>query len=313
VFKDRIQPSSSGRQPDLPTVSYANPADPFLRRLFIGAVEKVSGQTRLERLYHSYRLNGDKDRPFWLEALRRLDLTLDCDLSALARVPRTGPLVVVANHPFGVIDGLVLCHLASTIRPDIKLIAHEVMHRAPELRESLLPVSFTGTREARMNNIETCRRAISHVKQGGSLVIFPAGGVSTARNVFGPATDAPWQPFAARLMLSARATVLPIHFEGQNSWLFHAASRISERFREALLIHEAARRIATHIRLHIGAPISYPALAAMGEPEAMLARLRAITYGLRENADDGPGDCGGESHAFALPGSEAVSAANSPS
>ncbi|HMB77594.1 MAG TPA: lysophospholipid acyltransferase family protein [Kiloniellaceae bacterium] len=277
--------------PQQPILSYANPADPLERRLFIGAVEKMTGQLRLKRLYRHYQLHGDKTASFWDEAVKRLGLKLDCDMTALAKIPKSGPLVVVANHPFGVIDGLVLCHLVSRIRPDIKVMAHEVLLRAPEIREFILPISFTGSRAARVGNIESCRRAIAHVKSGGPLVIFPSGGIATAERLFGRAVDLPWQPFAARVMIAARATVLPVYFEGQNSHLFQAVSRLSQPGREALLMREAARRIGSAVPLRIGAPIPFETLERMGDAEAILHQLRQITYGLDAKRRDG-GDAG---------------------
>jgi len=273
----------------MPTVSYANPTDPPIRRALIAAIERVSGQPRVSRLYHDYHLNGDKTRPFWSEALRRLEVTVSHDEGRLSGIPRTGPLVVVANHPFGVIDGLILCHLISQVRDDFRIMAHEALYQAPEMRSALLPVSFLGP-AARRTNIDSCRRAINHVRDGGAIIIFPAGRVSTALSVFGKATDSPWQPFAAKLIATSKATVLPVFFEGQNSWLFHAASRIGELCREALLINETLRRMGTTVRLHIGAPMPYRTLPAREDPEAMLAALMALTYCLRDDPEDGGSD-----------------------
>ena len=274
--------AQGARRRDLPVVSYANPEDPLLRRLSIGLIEALTGKNRIKGLYLDYHLWGDKSLPFWSEALRRLQVTVACASGRLDKVPRKGPLVVVANHPFGVIDGIILCHLVAEIRADFKIMAHEVLYRAPEVRGVLLPVAFAETRSARRNNIETCRRAMSHVRRGGALIIFPAGGVSTAQKVFDRAIDAPWKPFAAKLITSSQATVLPICFEGQNSWMFHAASRVSESYREALLMKEAVRRIGSQVRLHIGQPLPFDSLTGKEDPQALLEGLRTLTYGLRE-------------------------------
>jgi len=272
---------SDGLSP--PTVSYANPTDPPIRRALIAAIERVSGQPRVSRLYHDYHLYGDKNRPFWGEALRRLEVTVTYDDDRLSEIPPTGPLVVVANHPFGVVDGLILCHLVSQVRSDFRIMAHEALYRAPEMRSALLPVSFLGP-ASRRTNIDSCRRAINHVRDGGAIVIFPAGRVSTALSVFGKAIDSPWQPFAAKLIATSKATVLPVFFEGQNSGLFHAASRISELCREALLISETLRRMGTTVRLHIGAPMPFRTLPAREDPQAMLAALMALTYCLPDSS-----------------------------
>ena len=273
--------ATAAQRRKLPVVSYANPEDPLLRRLSIGVIESLSGKRRIKRLYHQYHLEADKVGPFWSEALRRLDITLSFDPQPLDRVPRRGPLVIVANHPFGVIDGLILCDLVARVRQDFKLMAHEVLYRAPEVRDVMLPVSFSGGRHERQTNLETCRGALGHVRDGGALIVFPAGGVSTAEKVFGRATDLPWKPFTAKLITSARATVLPVCFEGQNSWMFHAASQVGESYREALLIKEAVRRIGSRVELHVGTPLPFEALSAHDSPRALLDDLRALTYGLR--------------------------------
>jgi putative hemolysin len=117
------------------------------------------------------------------------------------------------------------------------------------------------------------------------LIIFPSGGIATADRLFGRATDLPWQPFAARVMISARATVLPVFFEGQNSHLFQAVSRISQPGREALLMREAARRIGSAVPLRIGTPIPFEALERMGDADAILRQLRRITYDLQSRPD----------------------------
>lgn len=276
--------------PQKQAISYANPADPLGRRIFISAVEKLTGQLRLKRLYRHYQQHGDKDANFWGEAVKGLRLRLEGDMAALQQVPQEGPLVVVANHPFGVIDGVVLCHLVSSIRPNIKVIAHEVFLRAPEVRDDILPISFTGSREARLGNIESCRRAIAHAKAGGALVIFPSGGIAAADKLFGRAEDLPWQPFAARVMIAARATVLPVYFEGQNSHLFHAVSRLSQPGREALLMREAARRIGSAVPIKISAPIPFETLERMGDADAILRQLRRITLDLQgKDSRGGPG------------------------
>ena len=256
----------------------------------IGAVEFLSGQPRLQRLYDNHHRFGDPGESFWDAAVRCLRLRLHGDLRGLAAVPRSGPLLVIANHPFGVVDGLVISHLVGQVRPDFKLLAHEAINRAPEVRGHLLPVAFDETRRARLNNIESCRHALRHLKDGGAVIIFPAGEVSTAARVFDCATDAPWKPFTTKLITSAEATVLPVFFEGQNSWLFHASSKISPVLREALLMNEVTRRIGAEIRLHVGQPQSFETLRRLGEGQAMLDYLRRLTYDLpaqrESDADD---------------------------
>jgi len=262
-----------------PTLSYATDDDPYLRRLFIRTVERLSGQPRLRRLYEDYRQQGGTGA-FWHDAINRLEVMLDYDAALLSRMPGEGPLIVVANHPFGVLDGLVACHLVSMRRPDVKLMAHATFERAPELRPYLLPIHFDGASTALRDNVEARRAALDHLGGGGAIVIFPAGRVSTAPSVFGPATDAPWKLFVAAMVQRSNATVLPIFFHGQNSWMFHLASRLGEAWREALLLRELACRIGKEVKVRIGEPIASHDLPERDDRHALLEGLRQRVYGL---------------------------------
>src|SRR4051794_1042154 len=104
--------------------SYAGSDDPWLKRAVIRAIERVSGQPYLKRLYEQYLAERTSADAFWDEAIARLGLTLDCNFAALDRWPRSGPLVVVANHPYGVLDGIVICHLISWVRGDFLVLTH---------------------------------------------------------------------------------------------------------------------------------------------------------------------------------------------
>lgn len=273
-----------------PTISYATDGDPVLRRSLIRAIEKVSGQPRLKRLYDEYRLQGGSDRPFWQEAIDRLRVSLDYDEAQLRNLPAEGPLIVVSNHPFGVLDGLSACHLVSQRRNDIKLMAHATFDRAPELRPYLLPIHFEGASTALRSNVAARQAALQHLRDGGAVIIFPAGRVSTAEKIFGPATDAPWKLFVSAMVQRSDATVLPIYFEGQNSWRFHLASRIGEAWREALLMYELARRIGSDVTVRIGQPIQAAALPDIDDRHRLLDDLRRRVYALSRNGGKAPGD-----------------------
>lgn len=263
-----------------PTISYATNDDPVLRRSLIRTIEWLSGQPRLRRLYDDYRRQGGSDRPFWQEAIDRLRVSLDYDAAQLDNLPVDGPLIVVSNHPFGVLDGLSACLLVSQRRNDIKLMAHATFGRAPELRPYLLPIHFEGASTALRSNVAARQEALRHLEQGGAVIIFPAGRVSTAETIFGPATDAPWKLFVAAMIQRSDATILPIYFEGQNSWRFHLASRIGEAWREALLMYELARRIGSDVTVSIGEPVRARDLPHITDRHRLLEDLRRRVYAL---------------------------------
>jgi putative hemolysin len=129
-------------------LSYAAPEDSRLKQSVIRAVEKLSGRERAERIYRQVQRGLGPDSNVWAEAVRGLNVRVNYDAERLAAVPRSGPLVVVANHPFGVVDGLVLCHLVSLVRDDFKVVAISTLCRVPEIRDYVLPINFADTPEA---------------------------------------------------------------------------------------------------------------------------------------------------------------------
>lgn len=269
--------------PDDVLFSYADPADPWAKRALIRVIELCTGQPRLKRLYDAWLSDRDSEESFFTAVLRRLEVAVELDGVPLAAVPRTGPLVVVANHPYGVLDGIAIGWIAERIRSDFLILTNAVLLRAPEARPHLLPVDFSPTPEAVAVNLATRETARRHLAAGGCIVVFPAGGISTAPDRLGrrPAEDAPWQPFVAALIQRTRATVLPVRFHGQNSRLFQVASHIHPTLRLSLIFREVRRRIGTPLAVTVGEPIAYERLAGSAGRLDLLARLRAACEALR--------------------------------
>jgi len=262
--------------------SYSRPEQRWLSRNIIRAIERLSGQPRLERLYRGWAVNPPDDENFFAAAMRLLDIGTDIDESALARVPSEGPVLFVANHPFGVIDGLIMGHLATRVRPDTKIMTHSLLCQIPEAREFLLPIDFGGTPEAVQTSAMTRRRCVEWLRGGHAVAVFPAGSVSTATTPLrGPVVDAAWHPFAAKLALLPGVTVVPVCFQGQNSRLFQFASHIHYALRVALLFWESRRRQSTRISVTIGAPLRAEDLAEPGSRQAVIRELRHRTLSLR--------------------------------
>ena len=262
--------------------SYALATDPPVKRGLIRLVEKATGQPVLKRLYLENKHHPRPAESFFAAAVRSLALDVVYDAAALARIPREGPVVFVANHPYGVLDGIVISWLVQKVRPDFVVLTNAVLLRAEEVRDFVLPIDFSDTPEARAINVKSRAAARAQLEKGGAVVIFPAGGVSTAPDRLGrrPAIDAPWQPFAAQLIQRARASVVPIWFGGQNSRLFQIASHISLTLRLSLLFHEVKHRMGTTLAVGIGAPIAFDELAAIKDRQALADELRARTYAL---------------------------------
>ena len=262
--------------------SYSEPTQPLIQQLAIRAVEKFTGQPELKRLYELNQSQPVAGESFWQAAVRLLELNIPLDRSALESIPKTGPLVVVANHPYGVLDGIAICWLMEHVRKDFLVLTHAALLRAPEARPYLLPVDFSGTAEATAANLDTRKKARAHLDQGGAIVVFPAGAISTSPDKLGqkPATDWPWQPFTAQLIQRSRAHVLPIFFHGQNSRLFQMASHVSSTLRLALIFKEVHDRIGSSLGISIGTPLSPELMARFTDRSALTEFLRQRTYAL---------------------------------
>ncbi len=262
--------------------SYADDSMPLLQRGLVRSIEVLTGQPVLARLYRDMQRCGVDREDFWSGAVRRLRLDVRYEARRLAEWPSTGPAVVVANHPYGVLDGIVLGWLASRVRPDFRILTNAVLYRAPEVRPWLLPVDFSGSREALQTNIASRRAAHGHLAQGGLVLVFPAGGVSTSPDRLGrlSAEDAPWQPFVAQLVQRHRAPVTPVYFHGQNSRLFQIASHLSLTLRLSLLFKEVRDRIDTTVDVSIGDTIPFSRLEHIADRAELARALRRTTYAL---------------------------------
>lgn len=278
---------------DIDTFSYAAPSDPKLRRLAIRTIERLTGQPYLKWLYEDNRAHPKAGESFWAAAIRRLELKVVYNDDALAKLPATGPLVVVANHPFGVLDGLVISDLIGKVRSDFRVLTNSVLYRAEEIRPFLLPIDFAQTDEALATNLQSRARAKEHLTTGGCLIIFPAGGASTVPRPWQKrAVDAEWKKFAERLILQARAPVVPVFFAGQNSRLFQIASHISLTLRLSLFFQEVHNKIGAEIRVRIGDLVPYSTLATIDRNQLM-QHLRMLTYALGIGLESARGRDGG--------------------
>jgi len=269
-------------EPGLPTPSFSyasNEVGQASQRL-IRTIEKLSGQRRIKRLYEDYTKLGRPPEMFWEDAIKTLQLQIALNKQPANTLPASGPLVVIANHPFGVVDGMVLCWLVSQVRTDYKIMTHRILHQAPEVRKFVLPVDFTGTKDATLNNIESRRQARKTLEAGGVLIVFPSGGVAFSRGWRGKAVDLDWRSLAATLVLSTGADVLPIFFNGQNSRLFQVGANIHQVLKYSLLFHEVRNKIGATINVTIGEVIPHDRIRAIGDCRAITEFLRQTTHGM---------------------------------
>lgn len=267
------------------TFSYASPEDPLFRRWVIRMIEIMTGQPKLKRLYLENQTHPVPGETFWDAAVRKLNLKVDVNREELAQIPATGPCVIVANHPFGVLDGILICWLVAQVRTDFKVLTNALLYRAEEVRPFLLPIDFEETKAALETNLKSRADSKKLLEDGGVLVIFPGGTVSTTKKPFDKiAEDPEWKTFTARMIIQGKAPVVPVFFAGQNSRLFQICSHVSMTLRLSLLFKEVHDRIGKTLSLKIGKRIPYEALTAIKDRKELMDFLRSQTYALRGKA-----------------------------
>ncbi len=258
-------------------ISYAHSAATKGGRAMIRVLENATGRIGLIKRAKGYETEVAQGRDFWEVMTERYGLRLEVMGGALENIPRDGPLIVIANHPYGILDGLMLGHILSETRGDFRILAHQVFRKSEDLNRIILPVSFDEGKEAVKLNLHTRKTAVEYLGQGGAIGIFPGGTVSTAQTPFGLPLDPGWRGFTARMVAKSKATVVPVFFDGTTSRLFQLASHLHVTLRMGFLIREFRKRVDTPVRVAIGEPID-PATLRRG---ARTARRSWTSFGCR--------------------------------
>jgi len=262
-------------------ISYAYSAQTKSGRAMIRTMENLTGRIALIKRAAGYESEVAGGRDFWDVIVERYGLTLDVVGGSLSNIPKEGPLVLIANHPYGILDGLMVGHILSQTRGDFRILAHQIFRKAEDLNKVILPISFDETKEAVALNLATRKTALDYLGQGGAIGIFPGGTVSTAAKPFSHPMDPGWRGFTAKMIAKSQAAVVPVYFDGHTSRLFQLASHLHVTLRMGLLIKEFRKRIDTPVRVVVGDPIPRSTLSQYaGDTKSLMAFLRAKTYEL---------------------------------
>ena len=266
-------------------ISYASKVEHnFAQRIIIKTIEHVTGKKKLERLYSQYADSGSDPRNFWTDILKILNIKFKNKSSYKINIPDKGPLMVIANHPFGIIDGLILCSIVSKNRSDFKIMTHETLQFLPQLEKYILPVDFSKTDKTTLkNNLNTANLAKKHVEDGGVLIIFPSGSVSVAKSLKSEAKDENWKIFPAKLIQQTKCSILPIYFNGKNGLLFHlfASKMKSSTLKYSSYIHETRKKIGQEISIFVGDIINFDEISHIKDRKILINFLKDRTYKLK--------------------------------
>lgn len=220
-------------------LSYATTFPNPLQRKTIQTIEFLTGKWRLLSRIRAFERRGiPKGHAFFAQALDVMGIDVKTPAEQLAHIPKSGPVIITANHPHGLVDGMVLAELIGRVRKDYKILTRSLLTDVDQIADFMIPVPFDHEEDAIAKSIEMRMRAMEHLANDGVIVIFPSGKVASSDTMMGPVVEREWNPFTAKMIQRSNASVVPVFFPGANSRLYQIANQISATLRQGLLIRE---------------------------------------------------------------------------
>ncbi|MBR5855670.1 MAG: lysophospholipid acyltransferase family protein [Bacteroidales bacterium] len=260
----------------------------FAGSLIAGAAMRITGFNRINRIYS--HISDYKGIDFANSLISHLNIQCCYNPADLEYIPKTGPFIVVSNHPFGAIDGIIMLSLIGKIRPDIKVLTNFLLSYIPNLEEEFFPVNPFTSNPGLKSSFAGLKMAMEHLQSGGVLGLFPSGEVSSNNNKERVVKDIEWQKSIIKLIQNAEVPVVPIFFSGQNSALFHFLGKIHPMLRTVRLPHELSNKKNKNIIIKIGSPVNVAAIKEYDSVKSLGDYLYNRTYALEGeiNYDDYP-------------------------
>lgn len=268
---------------DRRSLTYSNTFDNPYKRLMIRLIEWLTAKVTILRRIRAFERRGaPSGQAFWRASLDVMGVDLLTPADQIARIPATGPVVLVANHPHGLVDGMILADMIGRIRQDYRILTRSILTGIEEsAAEYMIAVPFPHEPDSQRKMIEMRARAMEHLKGGGVIALFPSGVVASADSMFGPPVEREWNVFTAKMIRTSGATVVRCYFTGGNSRWYQIANRLSPTLRQGLLLHEIVHSLDKPQKPVIGQPL-HPADIAdkLDDPRAFMAWLRETTLAL---------------------------------
>jgi putative hemolysin len=270
---------------DRRSLTYANSFDSPMTAAIIRVMEWFTGKLTIVRMIRKFEKRGaPTGQPFWRAALDTMGIPLLTPDEEVMNIPAHGPVVVVANHPHGLVDGMILADLIGRRRSDYKILTRALLTGIDEVAASyMISVPFPHEPDAQRKSVEMRAKAMAHLKEGGVISVFPSGVVASSDTLFGPAVEREWNVFTAQMIRRSGAKVVPIFFPGANSRWYQMANRISATLRQGLLLHEVVHSCNRPQKPIVGAPVSDEKMKMLdSDPRGFMEWLRAHTLALGE-------------------------------
>lgn len=268
---------------DRRSLTYANSFDSPLTSMVIRTVEWFTGKLTILRMIRAFEKSGaPTGQPFWRAALDTMGIDLLTPQQEVDNIPLTGPVVVVANHPHGLVDGMILADLIGRRRTDYKILTRALLTGIDEVAASyMISVPFPHEPDAQQKSVEMRAAAMAHLREGGVISVFPSGVVASSDTLFGPPIEREWNVFTAQMIRRSGAAVVPIYFPGSNSRVYQIANRLSATLRQSFLLHEVVKSCHRPQKPVVGKPIEADRMKMLdSDPRGFMTWLRAHTLSL---------------------------------
>jgi putative hemolysin len=270
---------------DRRSLSYASTFEDPMKSRIISVMEMFTGKLTILRMIRQFEKRGaPSGQAFWRAALDTMGIDLTTPQAQLDRIPKDGPVVVVANHPHGMVDGMIFADLIGRVRSDYRILTRSLLTSIDEVAGSfMIPVPFPHDPDAQRKGVEMRAKAMKHLKDGGVVALFPSGVVASSETWWGPAVEAEWNVFTAKMIRRSGATVVPMKFPGQNSRAYQIANQVSPMLRQGLLLHEIVHSCNKPQGPIVGHPIDPAEIKKHADdPRGFMAWLRDHTLAMTD-------------------------------
>lgn len=256
----------------------------LLKYPIVSAVMRLAKINKVNDLYDKIKdLEGQE---FFDKLLEELNVKYLAFQEDLAKIPKTGPFILVSNHPLGALDGVIMCKILTGIRPDFKVMGNFLLTKIKPMEPYVISVNPFEKRKEAYSSMSGMREALKHLSDGGCLGIFPAGEVSNKNNEYNEILDKEWQEPALKLIKKAQVPVVPMYFHAKNSKLFYNVSKIHPDLQTLLLPSEMVNKREKPIKIRIGRPVTPKILNEYETPKELGEFLRKKVYMMKSYFED---------------------------